>query len=152
MVHFSAMAEESTIAICLHASARTTPRIRVELRLATGSYRSLVKLYGINPRLRASGMRAPLYLMSPGVFRAEQASIFPKSKNAWPLRCAGKGICRWATSWGSSWETAPKLSRSALHRCLRRHGISRQPTTHVSRRRGKFEETTRASCTSDLPL
>jgi len=39
-------------------------------------------------------------------------------------------------------ETAPKLSRSALHRCLQRHGISRQPTTHVPRRHGKFEETT----------
>ena len=39
-------------------------------------------------------------------------------------------------------ETAPKLSRSALHRCLQRHGISRQPATHLPRRHGKFEETT----------
>lgn len=39
-------------------------------------------------------------------------------------------------------ETAPKLSRSALHRCLQRHGISRQLATHLPRRHGKFEETT----------
>jgi len=43
---------------------------------------------------------------------------------------------------GQLLETAPWLSRSALHRCLQRHGISRQPATQVPRRRGKFEETT----------
>jgi len=43
---------------------------------------------------------------------------------------------------GQLLETAPKLSRSALHRCLQRHGISRQPATHLPRRHGKFEETT----------
>src|SRR2546427_701904 len=41
---------ESTIAIRLHGSARSTPRIRAELQLATGSHRSLAKLYGINPK------------------------------------------------------------------------------------------------------
>ena len=35
---------ESTMAIRLHGSARTTPRIRAELQLATGSHRSLAKL------------------------------------------------------------------------------------------------------------
>lgn len=80
--------------------------------------------------------------MSPWVLGTEQASIFPKSKNIWQLRCASKGICRWMISWGKLLETAPKLSRSALHRCLQRHGISRQPATHLPRRHRKFEETT----------
>ncbi|WP_407713740.1 hypothetical protein ACJJWD_17805 [Comamonas testosteroni] len=43
---------------------------------------------------------------------------------------------------GQLLETAPKLSRSDLHRCLQRRGISRQPATLVPRRHGKFEETT----------
>lgn len=38
------------MAIRLHGSARTTPRICEELQLATGSHRSLAKLYGINPK------------------------------------------------------------------------------------------------------
>jgi transposase len=38
------------MAIRLHGSARTMPRIRAELQLATGSHRSLSKLYGINPK------------------------------------------------------------------------------------------------------
>ena len=38
------------MAIRLHGSARTSPRIRAELQLATGSHRSLAQLYGINPK------------------------------------------------------------------------------------------------------
>lgn len=54
------------MAIRLHGSARTTPGIRSGLRLATGSHRSLAKLYGINPktaakwRSRTSVLDAPL--------------------------------------------------------------------------------------------
>lgn len=36
------------MAIRLHGSARTTPRIRAELQSAIGSNRHLAKLYGIN--------------------------------------------------------------------------------------------------------
>lgn len=43
---------------------------------------------------------------------------------------------------GQLLEMAPELSRSALHRCLQRHGISRQPATQMPRKHGKFEETT----------
>jgi transposase InsO family protein len=39
-------------------------------------------------------------------------------------------------------DTIPKLTRSALHRCLQRHGISRLPETEEkSSRRGRFAET-----------
>src|SRR5256885_8976220 len=57
---------ESPIAIRLHGSARSTPRIRAELQLATVSHRSLAKLYGINPktvakwRARTSVLDEPL--------------------------------------------------------------------------------------------
>lgn len=56
------------MAIRLHDSARTTPRIRVELQLATGSHRTLSKLYGINPktvakwRVRTSVLDEPMGL------------------------------------------------------------------------------------------
>ena len=40
-------------------------------------------------------------------------------------------------------ETIPKLTRSALHRCLVRHGISRLPRDEGSApKRGRFAETT----------
>jgi hypothetical protein len=40
-------------------------------------------------------------------------------------------------------ESIPKLSRSALHRCLARHGISRRPKSEdTEARRGRFAQTT----------
>ena len=38
--------------------------------------------------------------------------------------------------------SSPKLTRSSLHRCLERHGISRLPATGVKTARGRFAETT----------
>ncbi|CAN5489095.1 hypothetical protein BH11ARM2_BH11ARM2_08220 [soil metagenome] len=38
-------------------------------------------------------------------------------------------------------ESLPQLSRGALHRCLRRHGVSRLPRPEGSSKRGRFEET-----------
>lgn len=42
---------------------------------------------------------------------------------------------------GQLLEIARRRSRSALHRCLQRHGISGQSGMKVPRRYGKFEET-----------
>jgi transposase-like protein len=39
-------------------------------------------------------------------------------------------------------DSIPKLTRSSLHRCLERHGISRLPATEVKTARGRFAETT----------
>jgi transposase-like protein len=38
-------------------------------------------------------------------------------------------------------ESIPKLTRSSLHRCLERYGISRLPATETKAKRGRFAET-----------
>lgn len=35
----------------------------------------------------------------------------------------------------------PKLTRSSLHRCLERHGVSRLPTSEAMTKRGRFAQT-----------
>lgn len=50
MVHSLAWKRRKHYGNRLHGSTRTKPRIRAELQLATGSHRSLAKLYGINPK------------------------------------------------------------------------------------------------------
>lgn len=45
------------MAIRLHRSARTTPRIRAELQVATGFNQALAKLYGINVKTVAKWRR-----------------------------------------------------------------------------------------------
>ncbi len=86
------------MAIRPHGSARTTPRIRAELQLATGSHWSLAKLYGSNHKTVAKWRACTSVLDEPMGPRTEQASTFPKSKSTWRLRCASKGICRWTIS------------------------------------------------------
>ena len=39
-------------------------------------------------------------------------------------------------------DSIPKLTRSSLHRCLERHGISRLPASETKTKRGRFAETT----------
>lgn len=47
---FFSLEQENALWLRLHGSSRTTPRIRAELQLATGSPRSLAKRYGIKPK------------------------------------------------------------------------------------------------------
>lgn len=53
------------MAIRRHGSARTTPRIRAELQLATRSHRSLVKLYSLNTKTVAKWLARASVLDEP---------------------------------------------------------------------------------------
>ena len=95
--------------------------------------------------------RAPRCSMSPWVLGAEQASIFPKSKNTWRLLCASKGICRWTISWGNSWRRRPS---SAAAPCIDACSVtesadSPQHTCHEGMESLKKRRS--ASCTSTAP-
>ena len=130
------------MAIRLHGSARTTPRIRAELQLATGSHRSLAKLYGLNPKTVAKWRARTSVLDEPMGPRDRASQHLSQEQEHLAIALRKQGHLSLDDLMGQLLETAPKLSRSALHRCLQRHGISRQPAMQVPRRRGKFEETT----------
>ena len=130
------------MAVRLHGSARTTPCIRAELQLATGSHRSLAKLYGINPKTVANWRARSSVLDEPMGRRGRTSQYLSQEQEHLAIVLRKQEHLSLDDLMGHLLETSPKLSRSALHRCLQRHGISRQPTTHVPRRRGKFEETT----------
>ena len=130
------------MAIRLHGSSRTTPRIRAERQLATGSHRSLAKLYGINPKTAAKWRARTSVLDEPMAPRDKASQHLSQEQEHLEIALRKQGHLSLDDLMGQLLETAPRLSRSALHRCLQRHGISRQPATQVPRRHGKFEETT----------
>jgi len=130
------------MAIRLHGSARTTPRIRAVLQLATGSHRSLAKLYGINPKTVAKWRARTSVLDEPIGPRGRTSQHLSQEQEHLVIALRKQMHLSLDDLMGQLLETASKLSRSALHRCLQRHGISRRPTTHVPRSHGKFEETT----------
>lgn len=54
----------------------------------------------------------------------------------WPS--GRRRCCRWTTCSGLK-DTIPNLSRSALHRCLQRHGISPLPVEETQAQRKRFK-------------
>jgi transposase len=139
---------ESTIAIRPHGSARTTPRIRAELQLATGSHRALAKLYGLTPTTVAK-WRARTSVLDEPMGPRDRASQHPSQEQEHlAIALRKQGHLSLDDLMGQSLETAPKLSHSALHRCLQRHGISRQPATYLPRRHGKPRRRARAKSTA----
>ena len=111
----------------LHNSARTTTTVRRAIQNSQASIRSLAKQYGINPktvakwRKRADVQDAPMGPKQPHstvLNTEEEALIVAFRKHTLPPL----DDCLYVLQ-----ETIPHLTRSALHRCLQRHGISRLP-------------------------
>ena len=130
------------MASILHGSARTTPRVRAELQASKEKASVLAKPYGLSRttvnkwRSRsttADARMGPRDPRSTVLTRAEEAIIVAfRQRTLLPLDDV-MGCLR---------EQIPKLTRSSLHRCLERHGISRLPVNETMTKRGRFAETT----------
>src|SRR5215213_9043782 len=119
--------EASATGQVLHGSARTTEAVRRAIQLRQESVRALARRFGVSPttvqkwRERSTTADAK---MGPKVARStvltpeEEAIIVAFRRHTLlPL-----DDCLYALQ-----PTIPHLTRSALHRCLQRHGISRLP-------------------------
>jgi len=110
----------------LHGSARTTAAVRRAIQRRQESVQALAVRHGINPktvakwRKRATVTDAPMgpAPASTGLTPEEEAiAVAFRRHTLLPL-----DDCLYALQ-----ATIPRLSRSALHRCFQRHGISRLP-------------------------
>src|SRR3954464_622018 len=124
----------------IHGSARTTPRVRAELQASQATARGLAARYRLNPKAvakwrsrssTADARMGPARPRSTVLTEAEEAIVVAFRRRTLPPLDDMLGCLR---------ETIPKLSRSALHRCLQRHGISRLPQAKASKRK-RFAET-----------
>src|ERR687898_758025 len=124
----------------LHGSARTTEAVRRAIQHRQESLRSLAKRHGVNPktiakwknRTSVSDQRTgPKDPRSTVLSTEEEAVIVAFRRHTLlPL-----DDCLYALQ-----PTIPHLTRSSLHRCLQRHGISRLPDTDGDKpQRSKFK-------------
>jgi hypothetical protein len=124
----------------LHGSARTTASVRRAIQHSPESLRGLAKRHGINPKTVAKWKKRP---------SVQDERTGPKEPRSTGLSLEEKAIvvafrrhtllplddCLYALQ-----ATIPHLTRSSLHRCLQRHGISRLPNTDSDKpRRAKFK-------------
>jgi transposase InsO family protein len=111
----------------LHGSARTTEAVRRAIQLRQESVRALARRYGISPttvqkwRKRATTADAKMGPKEPRstVLTPEEEAIVVAFRRHTLLPLDD---CLYALQ-----PTIPRLTRSSLHRCLQRHGISRLP-------------------------
>jgi transposase InsO family protein len=113
----------------LHGGARTTAAVRRAIQHSQESLRGLAKRHGINPKTVAKWKKRP---------SVQDERTGPKEPRSTVLALEEEAIivafrrhtllplddCLYALQ-----ATIPHLTRSSLHRCLQRHGMSRLPET-----------------------
>jgi len=111
----------------LHGSAKTTEATRRAIQNSQESLRTLAARYGINPKTvakwkkRATVKDTPMGPKKPAstVLSGEEEVLIVAFRKHTLLSLDD---CLYALQ-----ETIPHLTRSSLHRCLQRHGVSRLP-------------------------
>jgi transposase InsO family protein len=126
----------------LHGSARTTPRVRAELQRAQAPTRALAARHGLNPKTVAKWRRRTTTADQPMGPSRPRSTVLTEAEEAIVVEFRRRTLLPLDDVLGCLRETIPKLSRSALHRCLVRHGISRLPRDEATAsKRKRFAET-----------
>src|SRR5580693_4774107 len=116
----------------LHNCARTTAAVRRAIQHSQESLLTLAERYDINPKTVHKWRKRSF---------VEDAPMGPKERHATTLTGEQEAVvvafrkhtllplddCLYALQ-----ATIPQLTRSALHRCFQRHGISRLPEVEAS--------------------
>src|ERR671921_1539898 len=126
----------------LHGSARTTPRVRAELQAAQGTTRALAARHGLNPKTVAKWRKRATTADAPMGPRRACSTVLTEAEEAIVVEFRRRTLLPLDDVLGCLREAIPRLTRSALHRCLARHGISRLPRDEENAsKRGRFAET-----------
>ena len=118
----------------LHGSARTTAAVRRAIQPSQESLNRLAVRHGINPdtvakrRKRSTVEDRPMGLSKP------RSSVLTPEQEAFVVAFRKHTLLPLDDCLYALQATIPALTRSALHRCLQRHGISRLPTSLQRRR------------------
>jgi transposase InsO family protein len=127
----------------LHGRARPTPRVRAELQAAQESSRALAARYGLNPKTVAKWRARTGTADAAMGPKRPRSTVLTEAEEAIVVEFRRRTLLPLDDVLGCLRETIPTLSRSALHRCLARHGISRLPKDpEQTSKRGRFAGTT----------
>src|SRR4028118_610889 len=120
----------------LHGSARTTPRVRAELQRSEESTRALAARHGLNPKTVAKWRARAGTAGGPLGPRPPRSSVLTEAGEAIVIEFRRRTLLPLDDVLGCLREAIPALSRSALHRCLVRHGFSRLPPREAKASQG----------------
>src|SRR5215475_11025457 len=109
----------------LHGSATTTEAVRRAIQHSQESLRMLAERYGINPKTVAKWKKRTSVADLPTGPKDAKSSILSVEEEAIVVAFRRHTLLPLDDCLYALQATIPHLTRSSLHRCLQRHGISR---------------------------
>src|SRR6201993_4500582 len=124
----------------LHGSARTTAAVRRAIQHSQESLRALAKRYGINPKTVAKWKKRGSVADLPTGPQEPRSTVLSIGDEAIIVAFRQHTLLPLDDCLYALQATIPHLTRSSLHRCLQRHGISRLPDVEgIKPSRKKFK-------------
>ena len=111
----------------LHGSATTTEATRRAIQNSQESLRSLAKKHGINPKTVEKWKKRDTVSDMPMGPKERKSTVLTAEEEAIVVAFRKHTLLPLDDCLYALQETIPHLSRSSLHRCLQRNGISRLP-------------------------
>ena len=111
----------------LHGSATTTTAIRRAIQHSQESLRSLAQRYGVNPKTVAKWKKRAAVTDLPTGPKDPKSTVLSVEEEAIIIAFRRHTLLPLDDCLYALQATIPCLTRSSLHRCLQRHGISRLP-------------------------
>ena len=110
-----------------HGSATTIAAVRRAIQHSQESLRALAKRYGLNPKMVAKWRKRATTADAPMGPKAPRSTVLRVTEEAIIVAFRQKTLLALDDVLGCLRETIPHLTRSSLHRCLQRRGVSRLP-------------------------
>jgi transposase InsO family protein len=111
----------------LHGSATTTEAVRRAIQHSQASLRDLARRFGVNPKTIAKWRKRSSAADQRTDPKAPRSTILCADQEAIIVAFRRPTLLPLDDSLYALQPTIPQLTRSSLHRCLQRHGISRLP-------------------------
>ena len=123
----------------LHGCAATTETVRRAIQQSQESIRVLARRYNVNPKTVAKWKRRDHVHDAPMGPKQPRSTTLSADEEAIIVAFRKQTLLPLDDCLYTLQETMPHLTRSALHRCLQRHGISRLPDTRDRPQKKRFK-------------
>lgn len=123
----------------LHGSATTTEAIRRAIQNSQASIRTLAQHYGINPKTVAKWKKRATVQDAPMGPKQHRSTVLSAEDEALIVAFRKRTLLPLDDCLYALQDTLPHLTRSSLHRCLQRHGISRLSETRDKPAKQRFK-------------
>ena len=124
----------------LHGSATTTYAVRAAIQRSKATIAELSARYGLNPKTVAKWRKRDVVADAPMGPKEIRSSVLSPEEEAMVVAFRKHTLLPLDDCLYALQASIPHLTRSSLHRCFQRHGISRLPAVDGTKPRKAFKD------------